>query len=556
MSYLSSTIICDTNNSSSSKDYPTNYYYVVDNITKLLPFDNNNIYVVDNKDDDPESADKVLSKLHTIIEDSCNEYNIVLYILLQNSANINNNFIELFNEYIQNIRHISFLNMIIFSYVNEGSYNLVKIDSNYLNKYCIGNIVTNKRKKFYKIFNVCTFAFLEKKNYKRRILRISSQKDHHSHNKPKPAHNIRYNFLETPPVTNLDIYGISYLKNEYIPKVRCYFGALRQFSGTCWMNSILNALMLPKISKKIMLINLYYYKTPNDKLSLTELHTKKDSISYKNIISSIIYNIFIKKYKLEGEKNKTEKEKEDQINDYSNILAYKMKHIIVDQEIAKATTALSKASLLEKSLSEAPLSKKARTALYFYSDHKKTFNNPNHYYYEGIGIFGRLNIEALKFIMKDYIKLNLLYKIIEYKEGEIIQKTIDGNKKLISCIISLPRHDICGFICGDTEYIFDANFPKSYVQDNWSSLHFENYNSSNEPPPLLSYINLKNDDIKEKYLPLYREDPNKCLKITSLIYCKEELTTFDLQKTLKRKNDDRDNTYNKFINVTKKRMKI
>ena len=510
MSYSSSksVSICNNSTSLSMNDYPTNYYYVVDNTINSLSvnLNNNNIYLVEDND----SAYKVLSDLHKIIEDSCNKYNIVLFILLQNSANVHNNFIELFNEYIQDIWNIFFFNIIIFSHLNKKSYDLITNkqtrNDDILNKYCIGNIYTNRRKTFYKIFNVCTFNITKS----RQIVSVSNK-------------NIRYKIIEAP-LTNIDKYGISYLTNEYTPIIRCYFGRLLQFTGTCWLNSIINALMLPKISKQIILANIkYYYQTPNDKLSLTELHTNQDNISYTNILSSIIYNIYIKKIKLQNHKS----------NDFILILASKIKRIIYDQNLMK----------------------KHKNA--YITERKKYIELTKNYYDNTYGesLISMLQIHVCKFIINNYIKFNSLYKIIEYKQNDEIKMTIDGDKKLISCIISIPGHVICGFICENKEYIFDSNRSNEYIKDNWSSLHFENYISTNLIHDYIALI--KDTDLKNYYLSQYNINPNNVIKIKFLIYCKQ-LTPSDLQlqlSTIKSIKTQKRNINNTHVptNLTKKR---
>lgn len=457
-----SIIICD-HHDSSLVEYPTHYYYVVDGETtssvNLKP-DDKKYLVTDN-----DTADEILFKLHENIEDSCNQYNIVLYILLQSSANVENNFIELFNEYLRNLMGVYYSNITVFSYLSEPSYRLIldkELRNNYLTKYCVGSIHKNKHKKIYKIFNVCAFPI----------------------DKPGgiPYDNMRFEVI-TVAESPIDKFGINYLAYQLMPEYRCHFGRLKQIKGTCWLNSLMNSLLLPKISNQIMLQNLRSYQTPNDKLPLTELYAKQNEITIQNMISSIIHNIYVRKIKLPKK------------NDYNFMmgLANKLKRLIC----------------------------------------------PTHDDREGI--IPSKQQHMIEYIIHHYIKppYSNHYEIVKYTTGDPINMT-RGDKKLISCTISIPGHVVCGFICENTEYIFDSSRPNTFFKDNWTSLHFENFSKI-----IKTYLEiLPNESLIKENLEIYSHSPNSIPKIKFLVYCKELYlnkrklsSTTQLKSTKKRRID-------------------
>lgn len=462
-----SAIICENTNDLS---IPTYYYYVVDNNTAssiILKRDEQK-YLVKDK----ETSDEILSELHEIIEDSCNKYKIVLYILLQDTADKENDFIERFNTYIKNITGIYYFNITIFSYINKQTYDWLLTTTGTRNlktlaKYFLGNHIFN-HKKMFKVYNVYAFD-VETDLLKVGETKIISYKGYH---RERLEDNVpQFNLLKIP-VSNIDNYGINYLAYTFVPKIHCHIGSLRQITGTCWFNSIMNALLLPEISKKIMLQNLKLHQSGKDRLPVTQLLAKRNEINIQNMLSSVIYNMYVKKIKLPNKNT----------FNFMNVLASRMKHLINGEQ------------------------------------EKEREKSDQEWLNYGEWLFPNRTYEVIKYIIEHYTpSYSKNYEIVKYESDDRIDKS-RGNKSLVSCIISVPGHVVCGFICGTKEYIYDANVTSQFFEDNWTSLHFDHF--SNER--LNRYIDTQTKKFESKifkaeFLKSEFLQDNKETKIKSLI---------------------------------------
>jgi len=478
-----SAIICENKN----KSIPTYYYYIVDKNTtlsvSLKPGEQK--YLVKDK----ETSDETLSELHEIIEDSCNKYKIVLYVLLQDTADKENDFIERFNKYIENITGIYYLNITIFSYINRETYDWIlrtkkTRDLNTLAKFFIGNPILN-HKKIFKAYNIYTF---DAEQHLIDIFEKTAIIQYTGYDRKRLENNMQQFNLLRVPVSDIDNYGIDYLAYTFVPKIHCHIGILKQITGTCWLNALMNALLLPEMSKEIMLQNLKLYQSDKDRLPVTQLLANRKDISIQNMLSSVIYNIHVKKIKLPNRNNV----------DFMNVLASRMKHLI-------------------NGIHEKEEEKKSDKEWLKYGEElslKKTQ-------------------EVFKYIFEHYIPFySKNYEIVEYKTGDRIDK-IRGDKSLISCIITVPGHIVCGFMCGTKEYIYDSNVTSHFFEDNWTSLHLNNF--SNERLQL--YVDSLTKKIEE---PIFKAEflknqflkDDKETKIMNLIEWRRTLHHKNISKEL------------------------
>lgn len=266
----------------------------------------------------------------------------------------------------------------------------------------------------------------------------------------------------------------------FIHKNICGYGRIKQLSGTCWLNSVINTLILPEHMTNV-LISIYISHTNTNILLKNEIENSdfkecllKDYDVTKQILG-IIYNILIKNNIIK---------KED-----SNIIA-KMAYIIK-----------------------------------FYYDPKnigKNFEIPNTNTLNNT-INGGDTLAALYYIYK-YI-LGDCYDMIAYKndnnttlnnitnlnkkiiftityEKDIVSTfdeniTIDKSVfKLESCIIEFSgkkpyNHVVCGFICNNKYFIYDSNEKNITIFQGEKKLLYE-YNWQNNLQNLLKDKNYGN----------------------------------------------------------------
>jgi hypothetical protein len=218
----------------------------------------------------------------------------------------------------------------------------------------------------------------------------------------------------------------------------------------------LNALTLPRMSRKYVIAQTKKnadIDPTNNTVDLYELYGNRDKLSFENVLASIVHHIFIKK---ERPKSTTRGVK----NDFILTFADKIKRHCVSKY-------------------DMPIQQ------------KKNYNTNNVKFGDG----GSLNgisysiIEILKTFLKDYPHI---YRVFTLKQPEkytlaemaslnkpTIAKRIKKGKyyyRLTSSVISQNkgRHMVCGFVCGDKEYIYNSNL-KVAVESNWSNHDFENY---------------------------------------------------------------------------------
>jgi len=452
-----SSVICDNENKT-LHELDLHYIFVVDeesqtNIkTNFSPSDTHEIHIVEKRENpiNPSNEPVIINNIKNKIEELCNLKNIIIYVLLANSSFKYNRFVELFNFFLRNtIPNKYYSNIIIFNFFDSNHLKLDNVNTpiyvkyNSCNKYCLSNIINSidNSKKFFNVTNVfCNSNFsytLFKHPEKINVVNV-------------------YKFIHST-----ELYNYENIKS-LITERRCSSGKLIQFTGTCWINAILNALLLPKSSRKYM-INQCRKNIKTDivknNTKLEDIYKLRDTLTYNNILTSIIYQIFINK-KLPSKLNKGIE------NDFILTLGDKIKRIWAKNEMK------NKLDLLNK------------------DDYKRFNSNDINF---GIGAGPDCINFSLKEIIGNYLKdFQYTYRVfifnlpVKFTEKEInkmekppIEKRIKQGSsyyQLTSCLFSQSsgHHEICGFICEGKEYIYNSNIKKA-IECNWSNYDYKEY---------------------------------------------------------------------------------
>jgi hypothetical protein len=447
--------------------------------------DTHEIHIVEKRKNPTKVSNEqaIIDKVNDTIERLCNVRNIIIYVLLSNSSDKDNKFIELFNNFLRKtLPDKYYSNIVIFNFFDDKKFN--SNDPKYINyskhnKHCLSNVnkTIDSGKKFFRVSNV----FCGKKL---KFLFI------------QPDGNLKYvyNFIHSA-----ELYDYEHLKSFIIER-RCSTGKLIQFTGTCWINGILNALLLPKSSRKYMIEQCYKNIKAGDKKNKTELYDiydTRDELTYSNILSSIIYHIFIKKELPSSFKSLTSSK-----NDFILSFADKMKRSYVEKNYTEAQIQMLKSEKKEESK--------------YYNTNDVRF---------GIGGNAGCCILSVKEILSNYLKdFQYTYRMfvtefpVKYTIDELakIKKpTLEKRIKKGSSYYQLSssillqnegRHVICGFICEGKEYLYNSNIKRA-IECNWSSYDFQ------------GYIDYHIEHYSETY-PIFLKDI-KTLYIESLIYTLE-----------------------------------
>jgi len=478
-----SSVICD-NEDEVLRELDLHYIFVADEetqsnvATEFSPTDTHEIHIVENRETPakPSNEETIINKIKRKIMELCNVKNIVIYVLLANSSVKHNNFIRLFNEFLRTtLPDKYYSNIIIFNFFDPKNISFsdstpVYIQYDLCNKYCLANInkITDNSKKLFQVSNVTC-------NPKKSLF---IQQD-----SSKNAKYI-YKFIHLT-----DLYDYDQLK-FLITERRCSSGKLIQFSGTCWINTILNALLLPKMSRKYMIEqcrkNISTDPVKN-KTNLNNIYKSRDKLTYNNILSSIIYNIFIKK-------ELPSKLKKGIETDFILTFADKIKRIWAiknEQYLTQSDVALLRTNKVKFGQGgDVACSVSSLTEIL--SNYLKDFQ----YTYRAF-----LFEIPVKFTKEEIKKINPPHLEKRIKKGS-------SYYQLTSCILSQQKgkHVICGFICEDKEYIYNSNL-RTAVECNWTNYDYQPYidfckNGKYDNPGILYmevtiYTLETPDDIKE-----------------------------------------------------------
>ena len=468
-----SSVICD-NEDETLRELDLHYIFVADEesqssiSTNFSTNDTHDIHIVEKRETPtkPSNEMAIINKIKKSIMELCNVRNIIIYVLLANSSVKYNKFIQLFNDFLRTtLPDKYYSNIIIYNFFDSSHIKktdpfYVKLDSCY--KYCLSNInkktfenqhtkpLTNSKKtdaidtkyaftskKFFQVKNVTCKPLITIEQY-------------------EPVEPIKYiyKFIESSQLYNYD--NIKSLISER----RCSFGKLIQFTGTCWVNCLLNALLLPKTSRKYMIDqcrkNISEEQVKN-KTKLKDIYKLRTKLTYNNILTSIIYHIFIKK-ELPSEFSTGTK------NDFILTLADKLKRIWVSRS----------------------------ENIKFITKEEEILHTKNSVNF-GIGAIYTCTVDSLSEILQYYLKdFEYTYRAFTFKfpakyttdaiknlEKPPIEKRIKKGSsyyQLSSCILAQhkAKHVICGFICEGKEYIYNSNSRKA-IECNWSNYNFQPY---------------------------------------------------------------------------------
>lgn len=507
----------------------------------------------------------IINAIMDIIINSCNQYNIIIYIFLMDIEFYSRIFKVNFNIMLLNLPDKNYYNTIIYSWFNNPSIEETLSETNYF----IYNIYYNNssNKKFFKVLNITC-------QYHRNIT-INYGKYH-----------LIYQFVSSDKIN----------EDRFLRKMteerKCLSGKLIQLQGTCWLNAILNALMLPADSRKYMIEKTIEYTTGNsaenrrNRTKLSKIVTIVDSLSITNILSSIIYHIYILR------ERPIVDTAIDKINPDSNFilaLAYKLKIEWFESLEMKDLKLYRNIRYLKTALKNLEKVKKIDSIIlgnisfkYFTYDKEKSLLELKETLIEEIKS-GKKNkddipkIEIEKQDIIDYsdvfispINLPFLDKTVlseKYNNGTIHEFTkrdrttgirthlytyifdrikdylgdslkdkykfvkLDTNPphqsdnyKKVSNIISyfglginyperksLNRHSICSFKCNDTSYLYDSNERTGYKITDIDKT--DEYKSELFFPDLYTYIDysiyVKEDETKQLIEQIH-EIPNTC----------------------------------------------
>ena len=472
--------ICQSENDK-LRELDTHYIFVVDkesqkhlSTTDLKEKDTHEIFVMQEATPPTKAPNEqpVINSINHKIITLCNKKNIVIYVLLQESSYKTNTFVFSFgNNLKQGLPDKYYNNIIIINLFDSQTLKLT--DPSYIQyaackRYCLSNVIDMKTnsKKFFQVLNVCC----NKSQDTKRIILPDE----------KHVKKYEYKFMHTS-----HLYDFKDVKNMIMER-KCSSGKLVQFTGTCWLNAVVNALILPKISRKYLLAQTKknIETTPeNNKLPLYELYEKRMGLNYENILTSILYNIFLKKERPSLNKKQLE-------HDFMLTLADKIKRYCSTKYNIDDQTGIKK------------------------------FKPNNIKFGDGatITMITYVLKEILKHYLKDYQNVYRIFSMKSPKQFTI--KELAGmkrpalslrikkgkyNYRLTSClIIQEGKHEICGYTCGDKEYIYNSIL-KVAVECNWSKHDFQ---------PYIDYYNSYIDNLvkqkkikprKSKELKLYIE---------------------------------------------------
>jgi hypothetical protein len=381
----------------------------------------------------------IIEKISKKIAQLCNKRNIIIYVLLADSTYKRNDFIPLFNIVLRkDVPDKYYSNIIIFNYINSSNINLSSNIFKFCRYYCLPNVFSNvdNSKKYFRVLNVsCDLA-------------LSNIKETYKNNNKLET----YNFIHSASLYNYkDL-------NSLIIERRCSSGKLIQFTGTCWINSILNALLLPKSSRKYMIeqckINIKNEQIKN-KTPLYDIYKLKDELSYEQILTSIIYNIFLKK-------ERPSPLKYDLQNNFILTFANKIKHYVASKYPNDPNFSMTENINFGEGASPFCIISTLRIILSLYLENfQYTYRV---FFFKLPPKFNETEIQKMK---KTVIKNTVIKKTITKQSAKY---------NLSACLLSQDSgsHMICGFICDGKEYIYNSNM-KQAIECNWSNYDYQNY---------------------------------------------------------------------------------
>jgi len=450
---ITTNTICD-NEDKFLKEYDTHYIHIFDRYTreylsKNADSNSDNHKVMYNKTDK-----NIIAKLHERITKSCNKKNIIIYVLLQNLS-VKNKFLDLFNHFLHfGLEHKYYSNIMIFSFFNLSYIFPQPSERDEFKSLLVSNVIdkTTNFKKFFKVLNI-THCSTNVKDF----TEISKNQE------------LSYKFMKS--VYLYDYYKVKSLVLER----KCSTGKLIQFSGTCWMNSIMNLLLLPKKMRNIMMLQCKKYidtaSSEEEKRKYTtplfEIYDSRNTLEINHIITAITYHVFIKKERLIIDKE----DKHNPKYNFMLVLADKIKRLYY--KLTYGNVNVIKFITTNPEL----------------EDHCKKME---FHYKNNDVVFGDGATYEVRYFTMQYIEETYLFhyndKIIFKHYREISDETkvpvlntrtfVRNNQNFVLTSAYLVNvnitHAICGFICEDKEYIYNSNL-YSAVETKWTENDYSNY---------------------------------------------------------------------------------
>ena len=254
----------------------------------------------------------------------------------------------------------------------------------------------------------------------------------------------------------------------------CANGRLIQRSSTCWLNVVLNTLILPEITRELLI------KKSNEKFGTNNKCVENDltydlllkscpisSVAINERVLLIVYMIFCNKKKLNA--------LEDNINIMRNLAVGIQKH---DAPKNKNTYMIIKQLVLEIIGSVSYYISKAIIKILvslFTSDECKIIELlSTHLNYDTskqtYSVSGLIEKHIHDLIINEQPNI-ICYNVDKYcnyiTNNDDIPKSIK-NYKLVSCCIKLNNHVITGFICNDIYYVYDSNMQSYPIMFDWT----------------------------------------------------------------------------------------
>jgi hypothetical protein len=225
-----------------------------------------------------------------IIKDSCDNYNVNIYLFLYET---------------EKTSYATYFNITVIQNTYERVHNNVIIMNFMFGLGLITNSIKENKKKYLKVIN-----YIKHK-------RIKTDDDRTLDDYPDVEYIYKTEYIKQGTSNATILYKIK----DDIDGKRCSFGRLYQFTGTCWLNACFNALMLSSYTRELIMKRTRELiddenkrleeettveskpdveKLPQNKYmcSLKQIKDNNADLTIENIISSVVYNIFILKHHL------------------------------------------------------------------------------------------------------------------------------------------------------------------------------------------------------------------------------------------------------------------
>jgi hypothetical protein len=456
--------------------------------------------------EDNTNIQDTITNIFRIFDEYCNNKNIIVIMLT------NFNFSDKFNKYQTTITtDKKYNNVIIFSLLNDlNIYNYLQ-PSETLNN-------NNKYKLFFKVINIRYSLHPPEEYYSDEITREYNS---------KPC-----KFIVIIQYTHeKEIFKMLELLIPIIEEKFCSSGKLIQFVGTCWLNSILNSLLLPVSTREIIINKCKKYVSNNTYtiIPLNDLCIKKDEVTPIQIVISIIYYFYIIKQYPKNDKTNN--------SDYVLLLATKLKSEWYSKKISnnycnnkgyeKTNDTKIKDEYTDFNDNGGDGHDFRETYIFFnthFFDNKLYVQNTEKLYDKDKKICKTILETTSNTSASIFLNICIEYCIRNHKIYTNIKDNTNTYSLTSSFIVLNDNHAVCGFLCNNNSYIFNSNKFTS-IKFDWMTMNMPNDDDTYIEPFPFSENESKKDTIKYLFGRLfYKEniDYNKLIYFPILIFLKDE----------------------------------